>query len=247
MAAVKKILFIGTRQIGVWCLEHLLASIKGTDCEIIGVLTTPAVPQWWSPECPKDVWQVALEHGLPLLQEEQLLQLDYDMLFCVTYLKIFPAQVVARARCHAINLHPGPVPDYRGFWSCSFALINGDSEFGVSLHVMDAGIDAGPIIDVDYFPIAPDETCRSLYDKTLAAGFALFKRYLPQLLDGSFTSMPQADYARLHNKPDRCYYNKSLTPYLEGSVAVPDAATRDRIKRALTFPPRFPLPAWLQD
>lgn len=68
----------------------------------------------------------------------------------------------------AINFHTGP-PRWPGRGSCSFALLAGDTDFGVTAHVMTAQPDSGPIMRVHRFPIAPDETAETLHAKTLHA------------------------------------------------------------------------------
>src|SRR5689334_21735732 len=100
---VKSIVFVGTRQIGVNCLLHLIETIKDTDTKIMGVLTTGKESQWWSEECNPDVWHIAEANNIPLLQEQDLCNMNYDMLFCAIYLKIFPEQILSRAKFYNIN------------------------------------------------------------------------------------------------------------------------------------------------
>ncbi len=128
----------------------------------------------------------------------------------------------ALANHHYLNLHPAPLPEYRGCNSYAHAIINGDKEYGVTLHYMDEGIDTGPIISSPRFSIFSDETGKSLYDRAQVAAFDMFVDLWPILRGGLPPAMTQPAEGR--------YYRRdSLEPYF-GS---PDPVVR----RALTFPP----------
>jgi hypothetical protein len=126
------------------------------------------------------------------------------------------------SECPWINLHPAPLPEYRGCNSYAHAIINGETEYGVTLHYMDAGIDTGPIIDSPRFKILPGETGRSLYDAAQIAALRMFEQWWPVLKKG----LPPAT---VQPAEGRYYRRNSLEPYF-GS---PDPVVR----RALTFPP----------
>jgi len=128
----------------------------------------------------------------------------------------------ALARHHYINLHPAPLPEYRGCNSYAHAIINGEDEYGVSLHYMNEGIDTGPIIASPRFPIFPDDTGRSLYDRAQVYALSMFEEEWPALRGG----LPPAT---VQPAEGRYYRRDSLVPYF-GS---PDPVVR----RALTFPP----------
>lgn len=245
--SIKKIIFVGTRQIGVNCLTHLIETIAGTDTKIVGVLTSGKEPQWWSKECTPDVWQVAEAHQLPLIKEEDLESLEYDMLFCSIYLKIFPKKILDRAKQYNINLHPGPVPNYRGCWGYQHAIINGEAEYGISLHFMDERIDTGNIIEIKKFPIAENDTSKDVYKNTLENGYVLFKKWLPAMLNQELVSVNQQDYAKQHNLVSRCYALNSLKNYFESPQPGLSQLEKSRLIRALNFPPLFTPPAWLTE
>jgi hypothetical protein len=141
------------------------------------------------------------------------------------YLSILWPHIIrpeALALHHYINLHPAPLPEYRGLNSCPHAIINGETEFGVTLHYMDSGIDTGPIIASPRFDILPDDTGRSLYDRTQVHALDMFEKQWPRIKTGVAPSVTQPSYGR--------YYDRhSLEPYF-GS----DDPT---VRRALTFPP----------
>lgn len=121
-----------------------------------------------------------------------------------------------------INLHPAPLPEYRGCNSYAHAIINGETEYGVTLHYMDEGVDTGPIIASPRFPILPDDTGRSLHDRAQLTALDMFESWWPILREG----LPPAT---VQPAEGRYYRRDSLKPYF-GS---PDPVVR----RALTFPP----------
>jgi UDP-4-amino-4-deoxy-L-arabinose formyltransferase/UDP-glucuronic acid dehydrogenase (UDP-4-keto-hexauronic acid decarboxylating) len=88
-----------------------------------------------------------------------------DWLLCFNSMTIVPAAVLARVTKGAVNFHPGRLPEYAGLFTHQWAIRNGESEAGVTLHFMEAGVDTGDVIAEVMLPIAPEET-----------GFALFNR-----------------------------------------------------------------------
>lgn len=95
---------------------------------------------------------------------------------------IVPAAILARATAGAYNFHPGP-PEYPGIFPSVFALYDGATRFGVTLHEMATRVDSGPIVAVDDFDIAPDWDRLALDTKCFTALMALLERTSPQLAD----------------------------------------------------------------
>jgi methionyl-tRNA formyltransferase len=86
----------------------------------------------------------------------------------------------------AINFHPGPLPDYRGWASYNYAILNELKKWGASAHYMDKDYDAGPIIKTARFDIDPaHENCHSLETKTQAALFDLFVEVMDGFISGN--------------------------------------------------------------
>lgn len=143
-----------------------------------------------------------------------------DFFISVLWPKIIKPEALEKHRY--INLHPAPLPEYRGCNSYAHAIINGESEYGVTLHYMTEGVDEGPIIASPRFPIFHDDTGKSLHDRAQLAALDMFERLWPTLQGGlpPATVQPAAGH----------YYRRdSLLPFY-GS---PDPT----VKRALTFPP----------
>ena len=99
---------------------------------------------------------------------------------------IFTATEIGRARLGIVNLHLAPLPQYRGRFSATHAILNGDRSFGVTLHYIDEGIDTGPIIAELRFPIVERETAASLRQRARFWGMRLFAKTLPELLRAAY-------------------------------------------------------------
>lgn len=143
-----------------------------------------------------------------------------DFYLSVLWPKIIPPDALAKHPY--INLHPAPLPEYRGCNSYAHAIINGEEEYGVSLHYMVEGIDTGPVIASPRFPILPDDTGKSLHDRAQIQALAMFEDWWSVLKGG----LPPAT---VQPAEGRYYRRDSLVPYFGD----PDPVVR----RALTFPP----------
>lgn len=120
---------------------------------------------------------------------------------------IFSAEEIAAARCGIVNLHLAPLPQYRGRYSAGHALRNGETEFGVTLHYIDEGIDTGPVIAIRRFAIAKHETVDSLRARAFLHGTWLWCEWAPRLvaaaLDGQRVPAVPQDESLAH------YYDRA--------------------------------------
>ena len=87
-----------------------------------------------------------------------------------------------------INFHPAPLPEYKGRNLCYHAIMNGEKEFGATVHYMDENFDTGDIIEVMKFELWETETAEELSRLAIEASKTLFKKYLPRILDGEVFS-----------------------------------------------------------
>lgn len=101
-----------------------------------------------------------------------------DLIILVGTDRILPKWILAIARVAVLNLHAGRLPEYRGASVMQWQLINGETEGACTIHVVDEGIDTGPIIAQEVFPIGPDLTGGELFRQTLD----IFPRLLLQVL-----------------------------------------------------------------
>jgi UDP-4-amino-4-deoxy-L-arabinose formyltransferase/UDP-glucuronic acid dehydrogenase (UDP-4-keto-hexauronic acid decarboxylating) len=146
------------------------------------------------------------------------------------------AALIAVPAMATLNLHFGALPRYRGVAPIAWALINGETETGVTLHHIKVGVDNGPIISSQSVPILPEDTGRTLYDKCSAAGVELFRRSWPGVRLETPPGAPQSEQEAL-------YYNRHSIDFSRRAVAWEgDCAAIANRARALIFPPfQFPV------
>jgi len=83
-----------------------------------------------------------------------------------------------------INFHPAPLPEYKGRNLCYHAIMNGEKEFGATIHYMDENFDTGDIIEVATFPVSESDTAETLSEVAIGMSKNLFVKYLPRILNG---------------------------------------------------------------
>ena len=152
---------------------------------------------------PSPVKQAALAAGLAVEQpqslrdaaaRDRLRALDLDLFVVVAYGLILPRKVLALPRHACWNVHASLLPRWRGAAPIQRALLAGDSETGVCLMQMEAGLDTGPVLLRRATPIAPDDTGGSLHDRLAALGAQLLGEGLALLArDALPAAQPQAE------------------------------------------------------
>jgi natural product biosynthesis luciferase-like monooxygenase protein len=154
--------FVGDGSLLISCAEIFVAAGH----TVAGISTrSPSNREW------------ARSRGLRFLgtpSELDLGDLEIDYLFSVANLEILPGTVLRAPRRFAINFHDGPLPRYAGLNAPAWALMNGESTYGITWHEMTPGVDGGRILWQTHFAIAPDETAYSLNTKCYAAAAEAF-------------------------------------------------------------------------
>ncbi len=98
---------------------------------------------------------------------------------------IFPPDFIEQVRWGVINLHPGPLPEYRGCCPVEQAMLDGAAEFGATLHFCDSNIDSGPIVDEERIRITTSDTARTLWSKVDDLAVLLLRRTLPRVVEAA--------------------------------------------------------------
>jgi len=196
---------MGTKEIGAYCLSHLINSQQELEIDIIGVLTNDR--KLGSDEL--SVSQLAVQNGINNLNnlKEFLALDDVDIVISVQYHEILKKIHLEKAKLLNVNLHMAPLPEYRGCNQFSFAILNNDNEFGTTLHVMDSGIDRGDIIAERRFPIPSDCFVDQLYEITFRESVDLFKECLPKLISGKFERIAQHT---INDKKSELHYRNEI-------------------------------------
>ncbi|WP_338861971.1 formyltransferase [Mycetohabitans rhizoxinica] len=179
--------------VGARCLRVLLA--RGVDVALI--VTHQDNPQeriWF-----ESVAAVAADYGLPAITPadprapelaEAVRAVQPDFLFSFYYRHMLPAGLLALAPRGAFNLHGSLLPKYRGRVPTNWAVLNGETETGATLHEMTAKPDAGAIVAQTPVPILPDDTASQVFDKVTVAAEQTLWRVLPALLAGDAPRLP---------------------------------------------------------
>ncbi|MBE1282085.1 MAG: LLM class flavin-dependent oxidoreductase [Rhodobacteraceae bacterium] len=144
--------------------------------------------------------------GLPVLTDaEDLAQAGaFDWLFSIANLKLLSDAVLALPTQGAINFHDGPLPRHAGLNAPVWALIDGDTEFGITWHILERGVDTGDVLEQRLFEITEGETAFSLNSKCYAAGLDSFAALMNQVETGQLARTPQDPTSRsYHARKDR--------------------------------------------
>jgi methionyl-tRNA formyltransferase len=184
---MKTILFLGSKPVGYQCFLYLLQSQEALGVRVAGLLTQQRAE--FSGEA--NLLALAGEWGIPVLDSPEEMP-ECDLIYSVQYHKILTAAQIAKAGEAAFNLHMAPLPEYRGASQFSFALLQGKTEFGTTIHIMDPRIDHGSILFEKRFPIPPHCWVEDLYRLTEAASVELFKDTLRQIITGAYKPVPQS-------------------------------------------------------
>ncbi len=146
---------------------------------------------------PTPVKKAALELGVPIYEPLSLKAFTqehesetYDLFVLASYGKILPAALLAMPKYGALNVHPSLLPKYRGATPLQTALLNGDSETGVTIMLMDADMDTGPVVLQERTDISPEEDYGALHDRLAAVGARLLTQALSSVPSG-FHPEPQ--------------------------------------------------------
>jgi methionyl-tRNA formyltransferase len=149
----------------------------------------------------------ATEMHLPVFQPERIRteeaqarirEIGADVMVVVAYGQILPASLIDAPRLGTLNVHASLLPRHRGPAPVEWAILSGDSETGVTIMQMDAGVDTGPILAQERVPIAPDEIAPRLEGRLANVGGRLLVRTLDDLVEGRVHPMPQPAVGATH-------------------------------------------------
>ncbi len=197
MSAHLRIVFMGTPDFAVPSLQAILESSH----EVAAVVCQPDKPRGRGKVLsPPPVKVLAESAGLPVLQPSSVRTDEFlhtlqglapDLLVVVAYGKILPPAVLAVPRLGAINVHGSFLPKYRGAAPIQWAVINGESETGVTIMQLDEGMDTGDILLVERTPINPQETAGELFDRLAVLGGTALATAVDRLAAGGLPPTPQ--------------------------------------------------------
>jgi methionyl-tRNA formyltransferase len=200
-----RIVFMGTPEFAVPSLRKLHA-----DHQIAAVVTATDKPAGRGKKMrPSQVKVAAQGLELPILQPDKLKSPDFldrlialnADLFVVVAFRMLPAEVWAMPPKGTINLHGSLLPMYRGAAPINRAIMNGETETGLTTFFINENIDTGAIIDSVTCPIGPNETAGDLHDRMMHLGADLLADTVAKIEKGTAVSRPQPEVENLKTAP----------------------------------------------
>ncbi len=216
-----RIVFMGTADLAVPGLEALLQARYN----VVAVVTQPDRAKGRSLKVQaSSVKNFAVQRKLPVLQPERardelfieaIAALKPDLIIVIAYGQILPPPLLDLPRFGCVNLHTSLLPKYRGAAPIQWAILHGDSETGVSLMKMDAGLDTGDVLAQSVTSIEATDDSQTLHDRLAKMGADLMVQTLPDYLSGRIaghkqSAMGEPSYARKITRDDgRIEWTKS--------------------------------------
>ncbi|WP_245581636.1 methionyl-tRNA formyltransferase [Rudanella lutea] len=222
MTPAARIIFMGTPDFAVASLQALLDAGRN----VVAVVTAPDRPSGRGLQLtPSPVKQAAVRAGLPVLQPEklrdplfleQLASYQADLQVVVAF-RMLPEVVWAMPTIGTFNLHGSLLPQYRGAAPINWAVINGETQTGVTTFFIEKEIDTGQMIFQDIEPIHPDDTAGTLHDRLMVRGAQLVVKTVLAIEAGDYPRTPQPDPGdlkpapKLHRETTRINWNQPAT------------------------------------
>lgn len=226
-----RIVFMGTPEFAVGALEAILAAGH----EVVCVVTQPDKPKGRGKtmQC-SPVKECALLHKIPVFQPvkikateavEELKGYDAELFVVAAFGQILSSEILRMPKYGCINIHASLLPKYRGAAPIQWAILNGESQSGVTIMQMNEGLDTGDMLTKCIVPIGKKETGDSLHDKLMEAGAKLVVETIPMIEQGTLTPQKQDD--------SQSCYAKMLQKSLGRIDWNQDAVTLERLIRGL--------------
>ena len=199
-----RIAYFGTPEFAASQLEAIIAA----GYEVAVVVTMPDKPAGRGRKIQySDVKKTALEHDLPLLQPEKLKDPTFleqlasyqANLFIVVAFRMLPAVVWQMPELGTFNLHASLLPQYRGAAPINFAIINGETETGLTTFFLNEEIDKGAVIMREKVAIRPDETAGELHDELMLLGNKVVVETIQKIENGDVHALAQEELSE--NQP----------------------------------------------
>ncbi len=202
-----RVIFMGTPEFAVPCLEHLILN----QYQVVAVYTQPDKPvgRGRSLASPP-VKRVALSWKLPVVQPvslrkaeavEQLASFHPDIMVVAAFGQTLPQSVLDIPKYGCINIHPSLLPRFRGASPVAAAILAGDDFTGVSVMLMDTGLDTGPILTRAQIFISAFDTTGSLTTKLSQVAARVLQEVLPCWLSGELIPQPQNEAEAVYSSP----------------------------------------------
>jgi methionyl-tRNA formyltransferase len=226
-----KVVYMGTPEFAVAALD----SIVKAGHEVIACFTQPDKPKGRGKALQKtpvkqraESYQIPVYQPVKIREEEnvQLLQkLAPEIIVVAAFGQILPESILNIPKYGCVNIHASLLPKYRGAAPIEWAILNGETESGVTTMFMEKGLDTGDMLDVTRVAITPEDTGASLHDKLAEAGAALILQTMEKLEKGTAQRVKQKD--------EECCYASMLNKEMGRMDFTKSAAELERLMRGL--------------
>jgi methionyl-tRNA formyltransferase len=234
-----RILFLGTPEFAVASLRRLVESGHN----VVGVVTAPDKPAGRGQKLHEsDVKKYAVSVGLPVFQPEKLRDPEFleqigalkpDLGIVIAF-RMLPQVVGAMPRLGTFILHASLLPQYRGAAPINRAIMNGETETGLTTFMLDSEIDMGAIAGQVKMEVGPTENAGSLHDRMMERGAELVLQTVEKISAGGFEPVPQPTVAPENLKPapkifkddcrlDPTWTGKKIADHIRGLSPYPGA------------------------
>ncbi|HSG52792.1 MAG TPA: methionyl-tRNA formyltransferase [Rheinheimera sp.] len=224
MTTPLRIIFAGTPD---FAARHLQALID-SEHDVIAVYTQPDRPAGRGQQLqPSAVKQLALQHNISVLQpkslkkapaQQELASLNADLMVVVAYGLILPQVVLDTPKLGCINVHGSLLPRWRGAAPIQRAIWAGDTDTGITIMQMDAGLDTGAMLSKVYCPIKDTDTSASLYDTLAQLGPDALLQALQNLPQLQQQAQPQDD--ALATYAEKLHKDEALLDFSKSAAAL---------------------------
>ena len=230
-----RLVFMGTPDFAATSLEALLKS----DDSVVGIVTQPDRPKGRGQVLtPSPVKLLAQREQIPLLQPLKMKDPDFsqvlagwkpDLIAVAAFGRILPPAILSLPPLGCINVHGSLLPKYRGAGPIQWAIINGETETGITTMLMNEGMDTGAMLLQEAIPITADDTAGTLSPRLAELGGKLLVETIARLKAGALVPQPQnssqATLAPLLKKEDGVI-----------DWALPAAALANRVRGLAPWP-----------
>lgn len=196
-----RIVFMGTPEFAVPSLQALLDAKPDTVGRVVGVVTQPDRPKGRGGQLTLPPIKILAERaGLPVIQPSKMKDPAFldtlrgwasDLIVVTAFGRILPPVILDLPKMGCINVHGSLLPQYRGAAPIQWAVINGETETGITTMLMDPGMDTGPVLLREAVPILTSDTAGDLAARLAPIGARLLVETIVGLKKGTLTPIPQ--------------------------------------------------------
>ncbi len=204
-----RIIFMGTPEFAVGSLQTLVEN-QGATHEVVAVVTATDKPQGRGKKLAASaVKAYALSQNIPVLQPPNLKRPEFleelrsyraDLQVVVAF-RMLPETVWDMPRLGTFNLHASYLPQYRGAAPINWAVINGETETGITTFMIQHEIDTGNMLFQEKEPIHSDDTVGTLYERLMQKGGQLVLRTVHAIANDDYELTPQEEVGELKEAP----------------------------------------------